>query len=289
MSEIGTAQDLDVNLRRKLASGCYYKRAKRLHFAGWALAVAFALASPVVLLLKPDLGPILGALAGAWVFLSRFLLEPTKQGLQLTGARAQEQFDCEVLALPWNDTLAHQLSEEEIRKASGSMKGADKAKRWYPTDQELPWPHSVLVCQRSNAVWARRQHQAFGWTLAVAAVTWALIGIAIAIAYTASLAQYLTTIALPSLPALLDASEMSRRHREAADRRQALEDQANALLASNAPDEQALREVQDQLFTLRRDEPLVPEWFYKILKADYEEDMRYAAERATESSPWSSS
>lgn len=283
MSQIGTSQDLDVNLRRKLASGRYYKRAKLLHFAGWALAVAFALASPVVLFLEPDFGPTLGALAGAWIFASRFLLEPAKQAFQLTGARAQEQFDCAVLGLPWNPMLARPLSEEEIRKASKSMKGVEKAKCWYPTEHELPWPSSVVVCQRSNAVWGRRQHRAFGWTLIVAAVLWALIGIVIAVADSASLAQYLTTIALPSLPALLDAAEMSRRHREGADRRQLVEDQTDELLEESAPDEQALREVQDQLFALRRDESLVPEWFYKLLRSDYEEDMGYAAERAAES------
>jgi hypothetical protein len=281
MVDIGTRQDLDVNLRRKLASGCYYQRAKRLHFAGWTLAVAFALASPIVLLLKPDLGPTLGAFAGGWIFVSRFLLEPAKQTSQRKGAESQEQFDCAVLGLSWNGPLARPMPEEEIRRASGSMDGVEKVRRWYPTDANLPWPFSVIVCQRSNAVWARRQHRAFGLTLTFVAAAWVIIGVAVAVADEATLAQYLTTIALPSLPAVLDAAEMSRRHGEAADRRQALEKQTDELLGSGA-DEHALREVQDQLFTLRRDEPLVPEWFYRLLRTNYEEDMRYAAERAAD-------
>jgi hypothetical protein len=281
MADIGRSQDEKDNLRRKLASGRYYRRAKTLHFTGWALAVAFALAAPIVLLFKESWGPTLGAIAGGWIFVSRFLLEPQKQKAQQHGAQAQEQYDCTVLGLPWNGALGRQMSNEEIHKASGSMKGVEKVKHWYPTDADLPWPFSVLVCQRSNAVWGRRQHAAFGLALRIAAGAWASIGIIVAVADGSPLAQYLTTIALPSLPALLDAAEMSRRHYQAADRRSALEQQTDDLLGAGA-DELSLREVQDQLFNLRRDEPLVPEWFYRLLRSNYEEDMHYAARRAAE-------
>ena len=38
-----------------------------------------------------------------------------------------------------------------------------------------------------------------------------------------------------------------------------------------------MRDTQDQLFALRRDAPLVPEWFYNAVAGRFEDDMRFAA------------
>jgi hypothetical protein len=276
MAEIGVRQARDVNVRRQITARHFYKVAKIVHFGGLSLAIVLALVSPVVLLYEPDLGPTLGAIAALWIFVARLVLEPIRQAYQLKGATAQELFDCNVLGIGWNDALARRLADEEIRQASKSLRNADR--RWYPADEAVPWPTSVLVCQRSNAVWARRQHVAYGWLLGGAAVIWVVLGIIIAVLHKASLGEYLTTVALPSLPAVLDAAEMSRGHRHAAGRRQELEDRADAALRSGAAS-QDLREIQDQLFELRKDAPLVPQWFYNLIKPTYEEGMRYAAER----------
>ncbi len=281
MSGIAAAQEEDRNLRRQLAARYYYRQAKWIHFIGAALAILLAFTSPLVLLFRPELGPILGAIAGAWIFVSRIVLEPFKRDRQRKGATAQEMFDCDVLDLAWNDALVRRLSEEEVRRSSGSMKAVDRVRSWYPTDTTLSWPVSVLVCQRSNAVWARRQHLSYGVFLGVAAAAWLVIGIIVAIADSASLAQYLTTILLPSLPAMLDAAEMSRRHVQEAGSRQVIEDQLDQYLRDGGVDDQGLRETQDQLFDLRRNAPLVAEWFYRSIRQDYEEDMRYAAQLAT--------
>lgn len=283
LSDVRDAQSRDVNLRRQLAARHFYQYGKRIHFGGAAVAIALALLSPVVLLVAPDWGPILGAIGGLWTFVSRAVLERFKQDYQRKGATAQEMFDCSVLGITWNDALARRLPEEEIHKASGSMENVDEYRSWYPAVSALAWPGSVLLCQRSNAVWARRQHRAFGQFLNVTAIAWFGVGVVIAVLRDASLAQYLTTIALPSLPALLDATEIANQHAKAAGNRQILEDQINTLLERANATEKHLREIQDQIFALRRDAPLVPEWFYKLIRSDYEQDMRYAAQLASQS------
>jgi hypothetical protein len=143
----------------------------------------------------------------------------------------------------------------------------------------MPWPDSVLICQRSNAVWAKRQHASYAQFLSVVAVLWGLVGIVVAIVHRASLADYLTTVALPSFPALLDATELARRHRKDAARRQLIEAESDRLLAVKSASADHLRELQDQLYELRREAPLVPEWYYNLLVRGYERDMRYAAEQ----------
>lgn len=280
-AEIGRSQNTDGNLRRYAAAARYYWYAKLLHFGGRSVTVILALASPLVLLFSPDLGPALGAVAGGWLFVSRLVCEPWRQGLQLKGATAQEMFDCAVLKLEWNETVVRRLAEEEIRSASGSMKRVGKIRDWYPTESPADWPESVLLCQRSNAVWARRQHRAYAWVLVGAAVVWWIVGVVVAVADTATLADYLVIVGLPSLPALLDAGEFARAHLVDAQRREQVEDRASALLQAGEATQQDLREIQDQLFELRRDAQLVPGWFYKLIRPKFEADMQYAARLAT--------
>jgi hypothetical protein len=213
--------------------------------------------------------------------------EPKKEEHQAKGAAAQELFDCDVLGLTWNDALVDMPLDEDIHSASRAFDGNKKrhrelvenSKGWYPAHVNMAWPTSVITCQRANAVWARRQHRDYGLLLLLVAAGWGIAGIIIALVNDATMAAYLTTIALPSLPAVLDAVELAKRHRKASARRQALEATTSALLKGTDTAEADLREVQDQIFELRREAPPVAGWFYHLLRNRYEADMRYAAEQ----------
>jgi len=277
MTDIAAAQDGENNLRRQAAARAFYARAKLFQAVGTAFSLVLALLAPIVLLLAPDAGATLGAVAGIWLFVTRLALQPLRERLRLAGVAAQEAFDCDVLGLDWNASLTKKVADEEIR---GQTRRTDLTSfaRWYPTGQDMPWPTSVLTCQRSNAVWARRQHGAYGWVLVIAAISWGVIGVGIALAHGATLATYLVAIALPSLPALLDFSELARDHFDATSARLRLEEVIDAQLAAPSSIRSAeLRENQDQLFALRRDAPLVPEWFYHTVAGRFDDEMRFAA------------
>ena len=49
------------------------------------------------------------------------------------------------------------------------------------------------------------------------------------------------------------------------------------LIDGGKAEEPHLRDIQDELFRLRREHTHVPEVFYRWIKADYERDMRYGA------------
>lgn len=282
MAAIQQRQNADDSLRLHAAGGYHYTRAKRFHLVGSGLAVVFALASPVALLTWPEAGPVLGAVAGIWIFMSRLVLEPLRQTRQTRGAAMQECFDCDVLGLPWNTALVRRPTDEEVRQASRNFDPKSATGRdWYPAAGViLSWPRSVLTCQRSNAVWAKRQHRAYGTTLLLIAIAWGVFGIILALAKHATLAQYLTTVALPSLPAMLDATELAKKHWTAADERAEIEVATDELFAAASDVEPAaLREVQDKLYLLRRDSPAVAGWFYKLVRTNYEADMQFAAQR----------
>lgn len=284
LKEIAKLQDDQYSLRRQAAKAHFYTVAKRWHLMGAVVASLLALASPLVLFFKPELGPLLGALAGIWIFLARILFEPVRQYYQTKGAAAQESFDCHTLGVGWNYALVEVPAEEDIRSASRAIEkraNVDKYKGWYPTTDDVAWPRSVIICQRSNAVWARRQHHSYAIFLGSAAAAWAILGILVAVLDNASLTQYLTTICLPSLPALLDAAELTKNHLKASRRRQLLERETDSLFKRNSATNSDLRKIQDQIYELRQDAPPVAEWFYRMVARRYGEDMAFAAsERA---------
>lgn len=283
MGDIAIAQNEDANVRFQVAARHFYRNARLLQFLSSAINVLLALISPFVLLFQPEWGPALGAIAGGWLFVSRQLLAPFRRTFQRDGAKAQELFDCAVFGLPWNDALARQLSHEEIGGASRNMTKLDKLRDWYPASIDRVWPASVTICQRSSVVWARRQHHAYAYMLRTAAALWGVVGVGVAIAHGATLTDYLVTIALPSLPALLDASELADRHLASAGNREALEHQVDAVLVGDVATQQTVREIQDQLFSLRSESPIVAAWFYRLVRSRFEHDMQYAAAQSAPS------
>jgi hypothetical protein len=291
MPDIAANEKVEINLRRQAAARYFYKRAKQATFAGSALALGLALSAPLVLLFLPSLGPALGAIAGGWIFVTRFGIERVRREWQLKGVRAQEAFDCDVLGIEWNRSLGRPLPPEEIRAASTALdpvekktrwwrkksKVATKEQSWYPSEGNDSWPISVLICQRSNAVWASRQHRLYSYVITGVTIGWGTLGIVVALLHGAPLSEYLTTILLPSLPGLLDATEMSSRHFSVAVQREEVNEAIEELLEGDSTQDAEIREIQDRLFSLRRDGVQVPEFFYKYLQADYERDMQFGA------------
>jgi len=297
MSDITSAQDMERNLRRQAAKTYYYARANRWHLIGTVVAMLLALASPFVLVYTPDVGALLGATAGVWVFASRLAFEPIGEHYQRKGAAAQELFDCDVLGLPWNDALGRLPADEEIRRASKRIDCARESRTplgwyrrrqykkllaWYPAGVTISWPKSVLTCQRANVVWSRRQHTAYAVFLIVVSLLWLIGGIALALTRSVTLATYLVVVALPSLPAVLDASELAKRHLEAAKRRGALEVEIDKVIDGGSATPEVLRGFQDEMLSVRRTSPAVAQWFYWILRKTFERDMQYAAQERGE-------
>lgn len=278
MAEIAAAEKVDLNRLRQRAKSYFYRQAGRAGLIGSGVALLLALCGPFVLLFVPGAGPVLGAIAGAWIFLTRFGLRRFALEWQLKGVRVQEAFDCDVLGIPWNRALAAPMAPEEVHNAASKIDAGEEAEEsWYPTEVESPWPLSVLICQRSSAVWASRQHRSFSYLLIGTMITWGAIGLIITLAHGTTLGEYLVTIILPSLPGVLDGSDLVKRHQWAAERRDQINEHLEALIASGPATEIQVRETQDQLFALRRDGAQVPERFYRHLRDNYESDMRFGA------------
>jgi hypothetical protein len=94
------------------------------------------------------------------------------------------------------------------------------------------------------------------------------------------LATFLLAVVIPILPPLVDAWEEFTVVRSASREREALANEIYDAITTDASDQilpENLLAWQSQLFALRRDAPLVPDWLYSLLRERNEREMLAAA------------
>ena len=230
-------------------------------------------AGVVVTFWAHDAGPLLAAIAGLWIFVGGIVSTPREQHWFVLGARLQEQFDCELFGLDWNGPLVgdHVDAEDVADLARG--RASNDLRGWYPrVVDEFPSPTNIVLCQRTNAAWARRIHAAYSTFLGLAIAAWFCAIVLIGLAESVELSEFLVWLALPSLPAMLEALDVFLSHRAISARKEHLQKEVDAVLLSGSGDP---RDLQDGIFDSRRRPPKVPNWFYRLRR---DEDELSAAE-----------
>ncbi len=136
MADISTTQNLLPNIQRLAAQRYLYSCAKCLSTIQALLAGATPVASAVIVVFWTEAQPW-AALAGVLVlFLGTLWLDPWEDRLREAAAGMQEDFDCNVLDLRWNEVLAgRRPAAEEIHEAAKKNRPVPQAplENWYPT------------------------------------------------------------------------------------------------------------------------------------------------------------
>ena len=283
---IAEAQNSPPNLDLLAVQRRFYSDSKRLRGIRAVGSLVAAIPLPVLAALAPTTQTAVTAASGFWLLLALVLMIGLERRRTEDGTKVLEEFDVAVFGLEWNERVAGKRVVPERIASVLRRCGADRArlKNWYPsvTDQ-LPWPVSVLVCQRAAVVWDWRLRRVYGWfavtlTLALLGVS---VGAAVLLGY--STLQWLLLLALPMAAAfaggaevasasLSDAREQSEMHdRLEQDWRRALQDPA-----STTPAE--CRQHQDCRFMHRLRANPIPDWWYRAWRDRYEADMCHAAE-----------
>ena len=267
----------------------YYLRVKRWHALKIAGTLLLALAAPVVLFREPSWGDWLGALAGAWILLGRTVIAWREDQNVRRAATIQEEFDVGLFDLDWNEALAGpKVAYEDIHPAAQKItreKKLKKLRNWYPDSVDrVPWPLNVVLCQRSSAVWGRRDHFRYAYLVLTLGIIWFVLGLVMFSVANVSLAEYLVIVFLPSQPAFLDTIDLFKGHLRTARDKEALESQATKLWERGSSPlgvvtAQDCREVQDQSYRLRRSGMHIPQIVYNILRNQDEDAMRAAVDR----------
>jgi hypothetical protein len=287
-AEIQGRQNDDDALRLLIAQRRLHSRAKIWQNLRWIGMVLIGLAAPAISVIWPQLAVVMGAIAGAWIFLGRTGLAWLESRLSRKGAAVQEQFDLYVFAMPRIAARSDLPSAEEISKLAGpdGQIGPTAATNglidWYPIKDGDPGPVVVAVCQRSNAAYSDSLLRAMLKFWGISSIVWAIILVVASTMANLSLQVFLVGVFLPVLPAALDVVEYSVGIRRAArDRKDLAASIEDRLMRSSrrAIKGQELLVWQERLFDLRRSTPQVPDWLYRITRRGNEAAMKSAADQ----------
>jgi predicted pore-forming effector associated with SMODS systems len=283
---IANAQNTTPGLRLLVAQRKLYRRAKRWSFLRTIGIGVIAVAAPIVTAINPKLAETVASVAYIWVFLARTLFSAREHAHSSKGADVQEQFDLLVYSMPKLALRSPSVRPEEVSDLVGTDANAlatarnEKLTDWYPIDRDLEGVASIAIAQRANAMYSKRLLDVNANYWMGLTVAWTIIAVTIGVLLHLSFTEFLLGVAIPLLPAMLDVYEQWRAIRSAGRERQAIADGIDKLVREEdgrSVSSEDLLVWQDQLYSLRRRSPQVPNLLYWRTRKRNELAMHAAA------------
>lgn len=285
-TEIVQAQNSDANLRLLLVQRRLYSYAKIWSMVRGIGVGVVAIVAPILTAVVPEAAVVVAAVAAAWFALNRLLFSFLERYFATRGATAQEQFDTSIFGMPTIAIRSPRLMPEEMRRLAGDRVRRKKAysdeslKDWYPIRTDVDGTVAIAISQRANLAYSQTLLRRNAAVWLVLLIVWAVVAVIIGIANHFDLLTFLLVVALPTMPPLLDAVDEALRVLAAGKERRALADQIQDAIATSSKTPirpEQLLAWQAQLFALRRDSPLVPDWLYWLLRPRTEDEMNDGA------------
>ena len=289
MADIASRQNETQNLQLRRAQRYFYGQAKRLAGAQVVLAGATPIVSALAVAVNPA-AAVWTAFAGIVVSLIDFgVLDLRQKHLRDLAASIQEELDCRVLELDWNEPVAgSRPAPEDVHEGASEYRDDPNAPiiDWYPTAvKALPIHQARIICQRTNCWWDSKLRKRYAtWTVAAVSVVSAFVFV-VALATGMTVEKFVLAVLAPLSPTLLWAIREVHRQTEAANSLDRLKEYGRSLWESilggslNQTDAAIRsRELQDAIFQCRREKPFVFDWIYRRLRNKYEDQMNVGSE-----------
>jgi hypothetical protein len=287
--DIPEKQNSERSLKHIAAWSHLYGHAKVM--AGWQffLSVPCALAMSLIALRWPEAKVLTTPISLLFGWIDVLCLDRIQNARKKIAAKMQEQFDCELFGLPWNDIRCSTAPETEVLNEAAE-KFLHKCKKpnhrdWYPTAVgRLPLPLARLICQRAAVWWDMSQRRKYaGWLVAIVAIL--VVGV-VAVSFTADqrVRDMVLSVYLPIAPAVVWAVRECIRQRDAVLALEKLKDQIEKLFSEAISGKQNFQEldqlsrnIQDMSFDGRSRNPLFFNFIYNHLRPDHELRMNEKA------------
>jgi len=283
MNDILTRQNEAYFLKLLAAQRQIYNEEKRW-FGIWIIltTIITVVGSGALALIQP-INAMITLIILLWVIGDIFALYSiTKRGKD--AARIQELFDCELLELPWNEFLAKKPEESIIDAAATryatQASPADKARLpdWYSKGiTGMPMHVARVACQQENLLWDEKQRREYVTWIGIALLILALILVVISILANWPAREFFTGPLLIMVPIFAMGVKHGYEHYKAINRLTELIDSCAKLLQETSTPEvdpetmkQRSRELQNEIFRHRAENPPVFNWFYERIREKYE-------------------
>lgn len=294
LCDIQEKQNSERSLKHIAAWTHLYGHAKVV--AGWQLflSVPCALAMSLIALKWHDAKVVTTPLSLLFGWIDVLCLDRIQNDRKKTAAKMQEQFDCELFGLPWNEIRCTTPPESELLNEAAEKfrrKNATAHHRdWYPPEVgRLPLPLARLICQRAAVWWDMSQRRKYaGWL--VAAVSVLVVGV-IAISFTADqrVRDMVLSVYVPIAPAVVWAVREFIRQRDAVSALEKLKGRIESIFAEAIAGKRSFRQldqlsrnIQDMSFDGRSRNPLFFDFIYQRLRPDHELRMNEKANEMVE-------
>jgi hypothetical protein len=285
---IAVAQNTEDAKRKVAAQARLYSDAKVWLNARLALIATLALVSAVAALLAANgARTVIGAGGGVLLLIFSFVGANIEKRQRSLAVAVQEEFDTEIFRLPWNGIELNRPSPVVVAKAAARYRGG-REKDWYSDTQGTHRPFDVLICQSSNLGWGATTHRIWSWILV--AFLAVVVGLAALVAQTLDLSgnDIIVALVIPSLALLKEVIDQIKTNFETSRAKEATEAKistawADGMSGKQIPTEDTLQLIQNKIRSYRQQNPYVPDWLDKQLRARNEHAMRAtAADRVAE-------
>lgn len=275
-------QNSATQLQQLAAQRQLYAEAKTAGRLRMMLAGPGALLAGLVALRWPSIRTFAALYAIAVVTADNLWLAPWINRLRTLASKIQEMFDCQVLALDWNNLkVGRQAEPEVIVDAARRYRRKDpdyaKLKGWYPDSlQGMPQSCARIICQRTNCWWdfaLRRRFRQLNIGLATVVT---LLLVSLAFVGKMTMEKFFLAVLAPAAPVWNIAVRRVRDDLEAevgARRLQECVDQLWEACCETGGEESIRsqsRLLQDEIYDHRRRSPLIPDTFYFLLRGRQE-------------------
>ena len=292
--DIPERQNSERSLKHIAAWSYLYGHAKVM--AGWQffLSVPCALAMSLIALRWPEAKVVTTPFSLLFGWIDVLCLDRIQNSRKKIAAKMQEQFDCELFGLPWNEIRCSTVPETEVLNEAAEKFHRKRKKPnhrdWYPPEVgRLPTPLARLICQRAAVWWDMSQRRKYaGWLVASVAVL--VVGV-IAVSFTADqrVRDMVLSVYVPIAPAVVWAVREFIRQRDAVAVLEKLKVQIERLFADAITGKynsselgQLSRDIQDMIFDGRSRNPLFFNFIYRRLRPSHELRMNEKAKEMVE-------
>ena len=168
MHSITASQNSPEMLKLLRAQRSVYSSTKVLLIQQVCLTVILPVLAAIAVLKWPGLKATAATTALLVVIIDATLLDRIQKKRRRLAATIQEEFDCGVLRLPWNEfSVAKRPDPEIIHEAAGNFRGNEtEVTNWYPAAvDKVPLHLARVIAQRTNSVYDSKLRRRFGnWT-----------------------------------------------------------------------------------------------------------------------------
>jgi hypothetical protein len=275
-------QNSELQIKRLAAQRFMYSTAKRAQIAQLLLVIPGTILLSILGLFIPSLAPW-QAIYGVLVLLVEAILDNWQKHLRKQAAKIQELFDCETLDLDWNVLeIGPKPDIETVIEGSNNYLrkrgNFDELVNWYPpVVGNLPIHLARLICQRTNLRWDFQLRRWFAQrALALTAIVILLLFV-FSLWNQLSLERFVLSVLAPALPVFSWGFREYQKQTEVAEDLERLKSQVeeywnDAIKAriSIHQVEVKSRALQDEIYDLRKDSPLIFDAVYSYFRMKYE-------------------